>query len=121
MSANLTFGPPGREWHYSPSSKTYDLSGASSSSSSPRKLTIAATEGPEETLFTIAPEATALVIIDMQNFFLDARCMDHPNGLGAVGPTIEVIEKCREAGIQVHTPTAQNAIHPCLVCHDTHL
>ncbi|TVY19011.1 Peroxyureidoacrylate/ureidoacrylate amidohydrolase RutB [Lachnellula arida] len=100
MSANLTFGPPGQEWHYSRTSKTYDLSG-SSSSSSPQKLTIAATEGPEGTSFTIAPEATALVIIDMQNFFLDKRCMEHPNGVGAVGPIIEVIEKCREAGIQI--------------------
>ncbi|TVY90293.1 hypothetical protein LAWI1_G006329, partial [Lachnellula willkommii] len=96
MSANLTFGPPGQEWHYSRTSKTYDLSGAS-----PKKLTLATTEGPEGTSFTIAPEATALVIIDMQNFFLDERCMEHPNGVGAVGPIIEVIEKCREAGIQI--------------------
>ncbi|TVY38582.1 Peroxyureidoacrylate/ureidoacrylate amidohydrolase [Lachnellula subtilissima] len=96
MSADLTFGPPSQEWHYSQSSKTYDLSG-----NSPRKITIAATEGPEGTMFTISPEATALVIIDMQNFFLDAKCMDHPNGLKAVEPTIKVISKCREAGIQI--------------------
>ncbi|TVY24644.1 Peroxyureidoacrylate/ureidoacrylate amidohydrolase [Lachnellula hyalina] len=96
MGADLTFGPSNQQWHYSPSSKTYDLSG-----DSPRKLTIAATEEPEETFFTISPEATALVIIDMQNFFLDAKCMDHPNGLKAVEPTIKIISKCREAGIQI--------------------
>ena len=78
MSSDLTFGPSDQEWHYSQSSKTYDLSGGS-----PKKLTIPATEGPEETLFTISPKATALVIVDMQNFFLDAKCMDHPNGLKA--------------------------------------
>ncbi|TVY47137.1 Peroxyureidoacrylate/ureidoacrylate amidohydrolase [Lachnellula occidentalis] len=96
MSADLTFGPSDQEWHYSQSSKTYDLSGGS-----PKKLTVAATEGPEDTLLTISPEATALVIIDMQNFFLDGKCMEHPHGLKAVEPTIKVIEKCREAGIQV--------------------
>jgi nicotinamidase-related amidase len=39
--------------------------------------------------------------VDMQNFFLDSKCMDHPNGLKAVGPTIKAIEKCRELGIQI--------------------
>ncbi|KUJ24406.1 Isochorismatase hydrolase, partial [Mollisia scopiformis] len=50
---------------------------------------------------TIAPEKTALIVVDMQNFFLDSKCMDHPNGLKAVQPTIAVIEKCREVGIKV--------------------
>lgn len=96
MTTTLTFGPPTQQWHYSPSTKTYDLSGIS-----PKKLTIPATEGPSGTSFTIAPPSTALVIVDMQNFFLDAGCMAHPRGLEAVEPTIRVIEKCREVGIQV--------------------
>ncbi|TVY62843.1 hypothetical protein LSUE1_G008435 [Lachnellula suecica] len=96
MSPDLTFGPSDQPWHYSQSSNTYDLSGGS-----PKKLTIAATEGPEGTSFTISPESTALVIVDMQNFFLDTKCMHHPNGLKAVEPTIKLIAKCREAGIQV--------------------
>jgi hypothetical protein len=96
MISDLIFGPPGQEWHYSKSTKTYDVSGGTA-----EKLTFPTTEGPKETLVTIAPESTALVIVDMQNFFLDSKCMDHPNGLKAVEPTIKLIEKCREAGIQV--------------------
>jgi isochorismate hydrolase len=67
-----------------------------------KKRTISTTEGPKETSIAIAPETTALVMVDMQNFFLDAKCMDHPDGLNAVGPTIKVIEKCRGEGIQVY-------------------
>jgi hypothetical protein len=96
MISDLIFGTPGQEWHYSKSTKTYDLSGGAS-----KKLTFPTTEGPKETSITIAPESTALIIVDMQNFFLDAKCMNHPNGLKAVDPTIKVVEKCREAGIQV--------------------
>jgi hypothetical protein len=95
-SDTITFGPQGRELHYSQSSKIYDVSGGSGN-----KLTISTTEGPGETSIAIASESTALVIVDMQNFFLDSKCMEHPNGLKAVEPTIKVIEKCREAGIQV--------------------
>lgn len=96
MSLNITFGPTGQEWHYSPSVRTYDLAGGAG-----KKLTMGTTEGPKETSITIAPETTALVIVDMQNFFLDSKCMDHPHGLNAVEPTSKVIEKCREEGIQV--------------------
>jgi hypothetical protein len=98
MTSDITFGPAGQEWHYAPSTRTYDLSVGAA-----KTLTIATTEGPRETSITIAPEATALVIVDMQNFFLDSKCMDHPHGLNAVDPTIKVIEKCRQAGIQVRT------------------
>ena len=66
-------------------------------------MMIPTTEGPKETSVTIDPESSALVVVDMQNFFLDPQCMDHPNGLNAVEPTIKVIEKCRDAGIQVYS------------------
>jgi hypothetical protein len=92
----ISFGPEGQQWHYAKATKTYDISGGS-----PTKMTIPTTEGPKETFVTIAPEASALVVVDMQNFFLDPQCMKHPNGLSAVDPTIKVIEKCREAGVQV--------------------
>lgn len=92
----ISFGPEGWEWHYSQATRTYDISGGS-----PKKMTIPTTEGPEATSVTIDPESSALVVVDMQNFFLDAQCMKHPNGLNAVEPTIKVIEKCRETGIQV--------------------
>lgn len=96
MSSDLTFGPSGQEWHYSTSTKTYDLSGGSA-----KKCIIGTTEGPQDTYISISPEETALVVVDMQNFFLDAKCINHPNGLKAVEPTIKAIEKCRELGIQV--------------------
>lgn len=98
MSSDITFGPPGQEWYYSKTTKTYDLSGGSA-----KKMMIPTTEGPKETSVTIDPESSALVVVDMQNFFLDPQCMDHPNGLNAVEPTIKVIEKCRDAGIQVYS------------------
>lgn len=47
------------------------------------------------------PEKTALVIVDMQNYFLDERCMDHPNGLKAIEPTIRVLDACRKGDVQV--------------------
>jgi hypothetical protein len=98
MNSKISFGPSDQQWHYSPSTRTYDLSGGIE-----KRLTIATTDGPNETSITIAPETTALVIVDMQNFFLDPKCMDHPHGLNAVEPTIKVIEKCREEGIQVYS------------------
>jgi len=96
MTSDLTFGPEGHQWHYSPSTKTYDLIGGSA-----KKLSIPTTEGEEGTTIRVAVEKTALVIVDMQNFFLDKKSMDHPNGLKAVEPTIK---KCREIGIQVLFP-----------------
>lgn len=50
---------------------------------------------------TTDPSKTALVVVDMQNFFLDASCMEHPNGLKAVEPTGRVVEWCREVGVKV--------------------
>lgn len=93
---DITFGPPGWEWRYSKASKTYDLTGDSKTN-----LTFATTEGPKEVSVAISPESSALVIIDMQNFFLSPECRDHPTGLKAVEPTMRAIKKCREAGIQV--------------------
>jgi isochorismate hydrolase len=97
MTINHTFGPSGREWTYTPTSKTYSLTNSSGT-----KITIPTTEGPEKTSITISPTTSALIIIDMQNFFLDEKCMNHPNGLKAVEPTIKVVQKCRELGIRVH-------------------
>jgi len=99
MITDLIFGPPGQEWQYSKATRTYDISCGAE-----KKLTIQTTEGPEETSVTLATDTSALVIVDMQNFFLDEKCMAHPNGLKAVEPTIRVIKKCREAGIQVNSP-----------------
>lgn len=96
MTSRITFGPVGLQWHYDKSTKTFDISNSSS-----KKMTIPTSQGDDDTFFTIDPASAALVIVDMQNFFLDSQCMDHPNGLKAVEPTIQLIEKCREVGIQV--------------------
>lgn len=92
----LTFGPPGEQWQYSRSTKTYDLARGMKPS-----LKIGTTQGPDDTFLSVYPSLSALVVVDMQNFFLDPKCREHPTGLAAVEPTLKVIEKCHEAGIQV--------------------
>ena len=91
-----TWGPPGDQWHYDHTTKHYDLCRGSD-----KRLTIATTAGPKETTISFAPELSALVIVDMQNFFLDSRLIDNLLGLKAIDPIISVIKKCREMGIQV--------------------
>jgi hypothetical protein len=101
-SDTITFGPPSSQWHYHRPTKTYDLSRPSSSPNpKSKKFTLSTTHGPPDTKITISPDLSAFVIVDMQNFFLSPKCRDHPLGLEAVKPTIRVIEKCREIGIQV--------------------
>ncbi|KAH8682401.1 isochorismatase [Xylariales sp. PMI_506] len=93
---NLVFGPLGDQWLYECSTRTYDLAREAS-----KRLTISTTKGPADTSIVVNPDATALVVVDMQNFFLDAKCRSHPTGLAAVDSTLDVIRKCREVGIQV--------------------
>lgn len=81
-SETITFGPPHSQWHYHRPSKTYDLS--PSSDPPGQKFTLATTHGPADTKISISPELLALIIVDMQNFFLSPRCRDHPLGLEAV-------------------------------------
>lgn len=99
MRPDLTFGPPGDEWHYDRPSRTYNLTRGRSPA-----WTVGTTQGPVETFISVAPHSTALVIVDMQNYFLHPSCRDHPAGLAAVGKTMRTIEKCRELGIQVRLP-----------------
>lgn len=68
------------------------------------RFTFRTSQGPEATKVTLDPEKTALVIVDMQNFFLDPKIRDHPTGLASVVPTIDLIAKCRKLGIQVSIP-----------------
>ncbi|KAF6820701.1 isochorismatase hydrolase [Colletotrichum sojae] len=96
MRRDLVFGPPGDEWYYDKSSRTYDLTRGRTP-----VLTVGTSQGPTETFISVAPHSTALVIVDMQNFFLHPSCRDHPPGLAAVESTKKVIEKCRELGVQV--------------------
>ncbi|KAJ9131983.1 Isochorismatase [Pleurostoma richardsiae] len=97
----MTFGPAGDQWTYSRRTRTYDLTRGRSSAEGRPSLTIGTTQGPAGTSIAVDPAASALVVVDMQNFFLHPDCRDHPAGLAAVEPTIRVVEKCREAGIKI--------------------
>lgn len=97
-NARLTFGPPGDQWTYDRSSKTYDLT-RGGHSQPPMK--IRTSRGPAETSILVDPSAAVLVIVDMQNYFLHPSCRSHPSGLAAVGPLLRVIERSRAAGVQV--------------------
>ncbi len=81
MAPDLSFGPGGEQWHYTRATKTYDLTRGK-----PDGLTIGTSQGVADTFIKLAPSLSALVIVDMQNFFLDPSCRDHPNGLAAVEP-----------------------------------
>lgn len=97
MAADLAFGPEGEQWRYTRSTKTYDLT----REGGPGKLTLSTSRGPPGTAVTIDPAHAALVVVDMQNYFLDPRCRHHPRGLACVEPTLQVVERCRAMGVQV--------------------
>ncbi|KAF7310884.1 Isochorismatase hydrolase [Mycena chlorophos] len=46
-------------------------------------------------------DATAMVIIDMQNFFLHPDLRDHPTGLKCVDPLLKCLPSLRAAGIKI--------------------
>ncbi|KAG9228152.1 hypothetical protein BJ875DRAFT_260305, partial [Amylocarpus encephaloides] len=103
LTSDFSFGPASREWHYSKTSKTsktYDVSGEMST-----RLQVRSTEGGKETMPPSHRHPRHRLLystsVDMQILFLDAQCVDHPNGLKAVDPPINVLEKCRAAGIKV--------------------
>ncbi|KAK8064909.1 Isochorismatase-like hydrolase [Apiospora phragmitis] len=102
MAPDLSFGPQGDQWYYTRDTKTYDLTRGNGQGSE-KKLTMATTQSPPDTSITIDPALSALVVVDMQNYFLDARCRDYPAGLATVEPILGVIEKCREVGVQVRS------------------
>ncbi|KAJ7092697.1 Isochorismatase hydrolase [Mycena epipterygia] len=45
--------------------------------------------------------STAIVIIDMQNFFLHSELRDHPSGLKCVEPLMKVVPALRNLGIKI--------------------
>lgn len=101
----LTFGPPGDQWVYDPWLRTYDLTRAAdpASDTSRRRFTVETSHGPADVKITICPEQTALVVVDMQNFFLNPKCRDNPNGLAVVEPTANMVEKSRALGMKVRS------------------
>ncbi|KAI1463137.1 Isochorismatase hydrolase [Daldinia caldariorum] len=97
MSRVVALGPKGNEWSYDKDARAYDLTRGAS----PLAFTLRTTKGPTDTSITLAPSLSALVVVDMQNFFLHPSCSNHPTGLVAAERTLELIKKCREVGIKI--------------------
>jgi len=55
--------------------------------------------GKEE--IVIAPKKSALIIIDMQNYFLHEKCGNNKLGRDLIPATIESVKACRKAGMPV--------------------
>ena len=95
--------PPRNFWLYDPTTKAYDLSHPSTPTSSPvqPRLSIATATGSS---ITIDPEKTALVVIDMQNFFLSPALGKNPNSKGLEAEKVLLdlaLPAARKAGLQI--------------------
>jgi nicotinamidase-related amidase len=85
------------QWLYLSNIKKFDLSRGAE-----RKLVIESDEKlGDHSGFMIDPARTALVVVDMQNYFIHPTYRHHTAGINAVEPTLKAIEKCRREGIQV--------------------
>ncbi|KAF8529610.1 Isochorismatase hydrolase [Hysterangium stoloniferum] len=49
----------------------------------------------------IDPTQSAIVIVDMQNFFLHPELLDHPTGLACVDPLMRLLPFLREKGVRI--------------------
>jgi hypothetical protein len=98
-ASNIVFGPSSNEWKYYPEARLYDLS----RNRTHPTISFATSKGPPDIVVKIVPEFTALVVIDMQNYFLHPSCNYHPAGVAAANQVVQVITKCREAQIKVGT------------------
>ena len=95
--------PPHNFWLYDPTTKAYDISHPPTPASSPTqpRLSVATATGSS---ITIDPLKTALVVIDMQNFFLSPALGNNPNSKGAEAEKVLLdlaLPAARKAGIQV--------------------
>lgn len=54
----------------------------------------------------IAPELTALVIVDMQNLFLHPKIRRNAPGLKIIDNVRDAVAKCRELDIQARSPAS---------------
>ncbi|KPI38200.1 Peroxyureidoacrylate/ureidoacrylate amidohydrolase RutB [Cyphellophora attinorum] len=91
----VTFGQGPDAWLYHPKSGVFDLTRRSN-----EKVHFPS-HTDNMTGLLVDPNRTILVIVDMQNFFINPDCYPHKAGLGAVNPLLRVMEKCRNLGIEV--------------------
>ncbi|KAI1419860.1 Isochorismatase-like protein [Xylaria sp. FL1777] len=97
MTSPLTFGGFQNEWAYHKDKKLYDISRDALAPF----FSFDTTQGRPDTTVLIGSQITALVIVDMQNFFLHPQCNDYPEGREAAERIVKVIAKCRKLGIQI--------------------
>jgi nicotinamidase-related amidase len=95
-TASIPFGGE-EQWLYMPISKKFDISRGSE-----RKMVFECDEEERNhSGFMIDPASSILIVVDMQNYFINPIYRDHAAGIAAVEPTIKAIERCRKEGIQV--------------------
>lgn len=51
--------------------------------------------------FIIDPDTSVLIIVDMQNYFINPLYRNHTAGIAAIKPILKVIKRCRREGIQI--------------------
>jgi isochorismate hydrolase len=97
MASPLSLGPKNNSWLYYKDKRLYDLTREAFKVG----YGFSTTQGTPDTTVVLTPSMSALVVIDMQNFFLHPRCNDYPDGLEAAKRIVEAIKTCRELEIQV--------------------
>lgn len=102
--SDITMGPPGSEWQYTPRTRTYNLT----RSAAQQAHILRTTRGAEDISVAIDPTKSALVVIDMQNYFLHPSCDDFPSGVTAADPAAEVVRSCRQSNIKVSNAMYRN-------------
>lgn len=95
-TAPIPFGGE-EQWLYLPATKKFDLSRGSQ-----QKMVFECDEDERNhSGFMIDPATSILIVVDMQNYFINPIYRDHAAGIAAVEPTIKAIERCRKEGIQI--------------------
>ncbi|KAH7379236.1 phosphatidylethanolamine-binding protein [Phaeosphaeria sp. MPI-PUGE-AT-0046c] len=95
-TAPIPFGGE-EQWLYLPATKKFDLSRGS-----PQKMVFECDEEERNhSGFMIDPATSILIVVDMQNYFINPIYRDHAAGIAAVEPTLKAIERCRKEGIQI--------------------
>ncbi|KAL5439446.1 hypothetical protein PMIN07_003122 [Paraphaeosphaeria minitans] len=94
-TAPVAFGGE-EQWLYLPATNKFDLTRGAA-----RKMVFECDADERHTGFMIDPGASVLIVVDMQNYFINPIYRDHAAGIAAVEPTLKVIERCRKEGIQI--------------------
>ncbi|KAH3905795.1 hypothetical protein HBI56_210600 [Parastagonospora nodorum] len=95
-TAPIPFGGE-EQWLYLPATKKFDLSRGSQ-----QKMVFECDEEDRNhSGFMIDPATSVLIVVDMQNYFINPIYRDHAAGIAAIEPTIKAIERCRKEGIQI--------------------